>query len=252
MFKKIVLFIALVVWFGDAYCLNLDKMKVNFLSGDYKSAISEGERILSGADYLSQSEELYYILGLSYLKIGNYLRASDIFEIIIKEFKNSIFKDDALLALGDAYFLSGDYQKAGRFYQELIQSEPYTKLQAALYYRLSQIEIKRGNLKLAKEYLDKLKEDFPLSPEARADAQQLYSLSGLYYAVQVGSFINPANAKNLCRKLIDEGYEASIQEVAVNNSKAYRVRVGKFKLRPEAAQLEKQLSSQGYPTKIYP
>jgi len=54
-------------------------------------------------------DELYYLLSLSYLKDGNYLRASDIFEIILREFKGSRFKEDALLALGDTYFLRGDY-----------------------------------------------------------------------------------------------------------------------------------------------
>jgi cell division protein FtsN len=33
---------------------------------------------------------------------------------------------------------------------------------------------------------------------------------------------------------------------------SYRVRVGKFKLRDEALNLEKKLSHEGYPTKICP
>ena len=33
--------------YSNIYALNLDKVKVYFLSGDYKAAISEGEKILA-------------------------------------------------------------------------------------------------------------------------------------------------------------------------------------------------------------
>ena len=82
-----------------AYALDLDKLKAYFLSGDYKSAITEGERVLAKVEDSGPIDELYYILGLSYLKDGNYLRASDIFEIILNECKGSHFKDDAILRL---------------------------------------------------------------------------------------------------------------------------------------------------------
>ncbi|MBN1913662.1 MAG: hypothetical protein JW788_04610 [Candidatus Omnitrophica bacterium] len=51
---------------------------MKYLSGDYKAAISEGEKILAQAKDQDGLDELYYILALSYMKEGNYLRASDI------------------------------------------------------------------------------------------------------------------------------------------------------------------------------
>lgn len=252
MFKKIILSIALLILASNGYCLNIDKAKIYFLNGDYKSAIAEGEKVLT--KYTAHSpnlDGLYYILGLSYLKDGNYLRASDIFEIMLREFKNTPFQDEAKLGLGDTYFLKGDYNKAQGYYSELIKSNPRHKLKATLYYRLSQIGLRKGDTQAAKEYLDKLKTDFPFSLEINLN-KDLYALTDIYYTVQVGSFANFPNARNLCDKLISKGYDAYLQETDANNTKIYRVKVGRLKSRPEVAQLENKLSSEGYPTKILP
>jgi tetratricopeptide (TPR) repeat protein len=236
----------------NCYALDIDKVKVYFLNGDYKSAISDGEKVLTNYNTHSPNlDELYYILGLSYLKDGNYLRASDIFEIILGEFKDGPFKDEAKLSLGDTYFLKGDYDKAQGHYSDLINSNPRTKLKALLYYRISQIALKEGDTQQAKEYLDKLKIDFPSSLEIKLN-KDLYVFPDIYYTVQVGSFVNFTNARNLCDKLISKGYDAYLQEADTNSTKTYRVKAGRLKSRPEATQLENELSSEGYPTKIIP
>ncbi|MFH0913316.1 MAG: SPOR domain-containing protein [Candidatus Omnitrophota bacterium] len=252
MFKKIILLIILVTLAGNGYCLTFDKVKVCFLNGDYKSAISEGEKFLANCSSRSpQLDELYYILGLAYLKDGNYLRASDIFEIIIREFKDSVFQDEARLGLGDSYFLRGDYDNAQVRYKGLLSYNPRTKLAALVYYRLSQIGFKKGDTAGAKEYLDKLKNNFPANLELRLNSE-LSNLSDIYYTVQVGSFAKMTNARNLCDKLINKGYNAYVEEAEMNGSKTYRVKVGKLKSRPEAALLQDKLSGGGYPTKIIP
>ncbi len=237
---------------ADAIALNLDNLKIHFLNSDYKSAISEGEKVLAKSTAHSTGlDGLYYILGLSYLKDGNYLRASDIFEIILREFKDSPFKDEAKLSLGDTYFLKGDFDLAQGYYSKLINSNPRIKLKALLYYRLSQIAFKIGDTQQAEEYLDKLKTDFPSSPEIKLN-KDLYAFTDIYYTVQAGSFVNFSNARNLCDKLISKGYDAYLQETDTHSAKTYRVRVGRLKLRQEAIQLENKLSSEGYPTKIIP
>jgi tetratricopeptide (TPR) repeat protein len=241
----------LVIGNYNVYALDIDKVKVYFLNGDYKSAILEGEKILANTDSTPESDELYYVLGLCYLKDGNYLRASDIFEIIIKEFDDSAFKEEAKLGLGDTYFLRAYYDEAQIYYKELLGSNPKTKLKPAIYYRLSQALLKEGDTEGAKKYLDELKKDFPGNLEAGIN-NDLYSLTDIYYTVQVGSFTKPINAKNFCNKLINEGYDAYIEESGINEKKIYRLRVGKLKLRKEAEQLKNKLSSKGYPTKIFP
>lgn len=247
----------LVIGVSTAYALNLDKIKTHFLSGDYKSAVSEGEKILAACgSSVTGADELYYILGLSYLEEENFLRASDIFEIILREFKNSGFREEARLGLGDTYFLRSNFLKAEECYQELIRSYPYTKLKAQIYYRLSQIGFKKGDTQAGKEYLDKLRQSFPLNPELMLNKDLLSlknSVSDLYYTVQIGSFSKNSNAENLAQKLMKEGWPAYLEEAySQQGEKIYRLRVGKFRLRQEAQDLEKRLSAEGYPTKIFP
>lgn len=241
----------LVIGYSNAYALNLDKVKIYFLEGDYKGAIAEGERLIAKEPH---SDELYYMLGLSYLKDGNYLRACDIFEIILREFKNSDFRDEAKIGLGDAYFLREDYVKAKDYYQELIDSKPQSKFKAQIYYRLGQIQAKLGSAQQAKEYTDRLKQEFPLNLELRAnkDLCLFTDSDSVYYTVQVGVFLNFTNAKNLKERLLKKGYPAYIEEAAIGGKKSYRVRVGKTQARQEIVSLENKLSGEGYPVKICP
>lgn len=238
---------------NNAYALNLDKMKAYFISGDYKAAITEGEKVMAKTSSNSIGlDELYYILGLSYLKDGNYLRASDIFEIIIKEFKDTQFLEEAKVGLGDAYFLKGDYEKAGKEYKELLDQKKGLKLKPALYHRLSQCAAKTGDTQRAKDYLDKLKQEFPLNYESLGQEAEPIADNSFYYSVQVGAFSSNINANNLVNELIRKDYPAFIEEARSESGLVYKVRVGKIHLRQEAVELEKKLSGEGYSTKIFP
>lgn len=256
--KNTVHWLLCLAWFlicgagNNAYALDIDKMKGYFLSGDYKSAIIEGEKNLKNYNaHSSDLDEFYYFLALSYMKDGNYLRASDIFEIILNEFKGTSFKEEAQLGLGDTYFLKGDYSKARQYYSGLLDMNPHTRFKAQAYYRLSQASFKIGDTQAAKEYLDKLKNEFPSSPERNLE-KDLGSVSDIYYCVQIGSFANPGNANRLRDKIISKGYDAYVQEADLSGAKSYRVRVGRLKSRNEVVSLEGKLSQDGYPTRIIP
>lgn len=252
----LVLVILAVLSLNFAFALDIDKVKINFLNGDYKAAILEGEKLLAVEGHSPDMDELYYILGLSYLKDGNYLRASDIFEIILKEFNNSSFKEKARLGLGDIDFLKGNLDKAQSTYEELLGVTSDQELKAQLYYRLSEVAFKKDDGNKGKGYLARLKSEFPQNIETKLDkdlAVIVDSPSGLYYTVQVGCFSNGVNANSLIRKLIRQGYSAYIEEASSpGQDRMYRVRVGKLPTRQAASLLENKLSAEGYPTKIYP
>lgn len=250
------LLIFLMTGIINAYALNLEKIKVSFLSGDYKAAILEGEKALAVTrEHTRGLDELYYILALSYLKDGNILRASDIFEIILNEFKNSKFRDEAELGLGDTFFLRENYGSAQSCYEKLLKLKPGTKLKAQAYYRLSRVAFKKGDTKTAEDYLEKIKREFPASLELTLEKElcpQIDSPQGFFYSVQVGSFSREANAVNLRNKLVAGGHNAFIEEADISGSKSYRVKAGKLKARGDAVALAEKLSSQGYPAKICP
>jgi len=250
---KLILVISWILIAQEAYCLDLNSMKTNMLLGDYKGAIAEGEKLIAKNPH---SDELYYFLGLCYLKDANYLRASDIFEVIIKEFSGSKFKEGASLGLADTYFLRGDFAKARQAYQKIIKNNPNTKLKPQVYYRLSQIGFKEGDSALGKDYLARLREVYPLAPEVKLGQDTCpveRNTSNFYYSVQIGSFSNSLNAQNLIQKLLSSGYPSYIEEsLALAGVKTYRVKVGKLQSRQEAEALNKKLTQEGYPTKICP
>jgi tetratricopeptide (TPR) repeat protein len=233
-----------------SFALNLDKLKTSFLNAEYDEAIKEGENILSRQGYSRDMDELYYLLGLSYLKVGNFLRASDIFEIILREFKESGFKAEAQLGLGDTFFLRGDFTAAEQQYQEILDNFPEANLKAALYFRLSQIAVKKGDAQQARSYSERLKQECPLSLEVRIDKDIV--LADFFYTVQVGSFSKSLNAQSLVRKLKNKGYAAYLEEFESAKKMNFRVRVGKVNSRKEAEALAKKLALEGYPTKIFP
>ena len=249
-----------------AYASNPESLRRYFIQGDYKACIQEGEKILASAGKDGvKNDELYYLLGMSYLKEKDPLSASKNFKIILNEFRKSRFKEIAQVGLGDSYFMRGDYTLAAFQYQELIKSNPRTKLKPGIYYRLSQIGVKTGNKEQESDYLAKLKKEFPLSPEAREN-KELFPLHvqmqtdeksvplqpSLNYTVQVGAFSSEDNAKKLAAKLTGKGYTVFLAEAVSGSNRIFKVRVGNFKNQREAREAEKKLQKEGYPTKIIP
>ena len=239
----------------SAYALDLDKVKKHLLEGDYKQAILEGEKLMAKYNHSKGVDELYCILGLSYLKDGNLLRASDIFEIVLNEFKDSQFRDEAKLGLADTYFLREDFVRARDIYQELLDSGRAPSLKPVLYYRLSQVGFKTGDMVQGKIFEDRLASEYPLNLESKINKDICFlpdSASRPFYTVQVGAFSNAANARNLMQKLIQKDYPAYIEEVVSSGKTSYRVRVGKLGTREEVVSLERKLIHEGNPTKICP
>lgn len=240
----------------NVFALNLDKIKEYFISGDYKAAISEGEKILADTGNTSSAlDELYYFLGLSYMKTSNYLRAADIFEIIGSEFKKSPLRGETTLALGDTFFLRGDYDKAEKKYQDLLANNQAIRLRPAVYYRLSRCAAKLSKPQAEQGYLVKLKQEFPLNLESRVENEKCAITaidSNSEYTVQVGYFSNNTNAGNLFSELTKKGYPAYIEKNDISGKQVYRVKVGQSVARREAEALETKLSKDGYSTKICP
>lgn len=220
-FYSAVFFLYLIFGFTkDAHCLNIETVKVYYLSGDYKEAIKEGEGLIARDKY---SSELRYLLGLSYLKEGDYQRSAENFKIVINNFKEVRFKEEARLGLADTYLLRGDSDNARRLYQELIKENPKTKFKEHIYSRLNDIDSKKSD---SREFVP----------------------DNSFYSVQVGSFSNIKNARRLNQKLINKGYPAYIE----NSGSVYRVKVGRLKTRSQAEGLSRKLSAKGYSTKICP
>jgi len=254
--KKNDLFFVFLIFFiipAIARAADLDELKVDFLRGNYRRVIFETQAQVDRTD-TAGAEELNYILGLSYLKEGKLEQAQDCFKRILGASSNK-FKALASLGLADAYLTAGRFGEAQDIYAKLITDDSNSSQKAAILYRLSQLEFKKGNIQQGNDYLFKLRRDFPLSPELRLD-KGLSLITPLVspvkdtgeYSVQVGFFTNSSNANNLKNKLLAGNYPAYLED----SGAGYRVRVGRFKSQKEASDLEGKLSKEGFQTKICP
>lgn len=240
----------LLVAVNQSQALNLDKAKEYFLKGDYQGCIKECEGILAQGEYSKVLDEMYFLLGLSYLKEQDFLRSYDVFHIIISEFEHSRYKEQALLGQADIDFLKSNYYVALVKYQQAFKLCTNNEHKPAIYLRLVKANLKNGYWQDARLYTEKLKNEYPLSLETFLAKSLLPE--DFYFTVQVGAFSKKKNADKLRKELIKEGYSAFIQDTDSQLGKFYRVRVGKLHDFNDAIQLEAELKAAGYPTKIYP
>jgi tetratricopeptide (TPR) repeat protein len=201
--------------------------------------------------HFSNTDELNYLLGLSYLKELEPEQSRECFKRILKN-PSSRFAKEADLGLADTYLVSGKLDQAAEMYNRLISSNPGSQ-EPAILYRLSQLEYRRGNRQKAGEYLSRLKNDFPLSPELKAEKEIAVMRSSpvarsAEYFIQAGFFSSRSNADNLKNKLLGRGYPAYVEDCKTG----YRVKVGKFSSENEAAETGSRLSREGFEIKICP
>lgn len=251
--QKIRLIIVFLVFFvlpDICRASDLESVKIDFLQGNYRRVIFEGQAQLSQINS-SNADELNYILGLSYFQESKLDLAQDCFWRILSK-PSSKFKDQASLALADTYLVSGQFQKAEDGYSSLINDGSSHNLKSAILYRLSQLEFKKGASQQGNDYWFKLKKDFPLSPELRSAKGFVFLKTPATetgeYSIQLGFFTSSANANNFKDTLLHKNYPAYVESYGAG----FKVKVGKFKLLKEALDLENKLSGEGFQTKICP
>jgi tetratricopeptide (TPR) repeat protein len=262
--------------------MDIASVKERFFKKDYSGCIREGKKLLPGAGRNKRNlDELYYLMGLCYLKTEDYEAGLSSFKKIKEDFAKSRFREDSQLGAGDCYFAKGDFALAAHEYKQLLADYPQTKLKPAVYYRLSQLGERSGDSQQQREYSEKLKREFPKSPESGLTVKlfpdtrmaQVESLKTILpddrpsqvervsvvkpdiegiYCVQVGAFSKELNARNLAQKLKDKSYPAYVESATLKDRVIYKVRIGKFENRSQARKMEIELSGLGYPTKIYP
>ena len=245
-------FFVLILFALPAICwaANLDALKVDFLRGNYRRVILEAMAQAGGFN-IQGTDELNYLLGLSYLKEERLEQAQDCFRRILSN-PASRLKEQASLASADTYLIKRQFKEAEDIYNTLLENNPHTVLKPAILFRLSQSAYRRGDQQKSDEYSIRLKRDFPLSlelipgkgmPESQASLSRPGDLS-----VQVGFFTKSSNAVNFKNKLAALGYPAFVE----GSKEGYRVKVGRFKTQTETLDAERKLSSEGFPTKLCP
>jgi len=248
-----------------------------FLEGRYDNVVQESNMMISSGHM--RSSELYYIKGLSELKLNRFDDARASFEHIISRYSSSTRAFDAYIGMGDAYMLESKLNEALAIYNKVLEKYPKGKNIAVAYYRLADCYGKLGLEDKASFYLNKAKASAPLSFErTQQPSTPIRSHSNIevknvkpatenkeptvnpvqiprtessgYISIQVGCFKNRKNAERLSKKLTKEGYDSYVELPAGSGDRLYRVKIGKFKTETEAENTAFKLRRQGYTTKI--
>lgn len=227
-----------------------------FMQGRYDSAIRESERLIGARS--SERDEVYYIKGLSELKMDKFTEARESFETILSKYPGSRRTAETYIGIGDSYFLEGSMEPAIKSYEEVLSRFPDDKNVVSVYYKLGNSYKNRGYVDKSEYYYDKVRNLYPLSFEARMISGGPYRNinvrtdvpGGEVFSVQVGSFKNRANAERMARKLYNSGYDSFMEISPGARGNLYRVKVGKYKSKKEADAVAVRLRNQGYSTKV--
>lgn len=226
-----------------------------YLKGDYKSCVNICESITRFYKNPAKLDSIYYLEGLSYLKLKNFSKARIAFDKILDGNPTSSFAGDSILGVADSFFCEGDFENAASLYGRITQNSGLSRLHSISYYRLAKIAEKLKKENEAAAFLEKLKKDYPLSLEAQSlnDACAISPPGeGENNLVQVGSFKVKKNAEKLCDRLNDTGYDAYIDKVDRGGSVFYKVIVKPFGSKEELEKTVTSLKKEGYPARVCP
>ncbi len=233
------------------YAATLDLAKMHFLQDDYPSAIQDCQGIVQTGLKNTDTAEAYYLMGLSYLKINEPAKAASSFQDGLSQNPDEELKEKIDLAVGETYFLDNQIQPAYEQFKKILSSNPKTSFAPTLYFHLANCGLKLGLWDDARSYLNKINQEYPLSLEAPF-ATDILKNGEFYFTIQIGSFINEKNARELYENLKSKGYDAYLSQFERGGSVYHRVRVGKFNLPNEVLAEEEKLKNDGFPTHLWP
>jgi len=240
--KHVSVIIAITLFQIAAFAFTVDDVYKDYLNDDCEAALLKAKK-------LKEDDNTLYVLGLIYLKIGNYPQARDYFKKLQNNFSHSELYQQSLIKFADSYFMEEDFQKAKKSYEQIIEKYPLCNYNSMLYLRLAQIANKEGNWAEKKKYINLIKEKHPQCNEARFI--DTLDTDCNFFTVQIGAFSNKKNAYALMRE-VSRDIQAYIVEDKDDEFILYKVRVGKFKDRQAAVRLSIKLLKKGYPARIYP
>jgi len=225
-----------------AWASSITDVHKEYLFGNYEEAIKI-------AKDLRESDETLYYLGLSYIKIADYLRARTSLRRLVRRFSDSLFYVPGMIKIADTYFLEKDYLKAEELYLEIEQRSSSDDFMPAVLLRLAQIASRQGKWDEKTKYIKRIKSKYPKASEMKF--VKVLEVLGDFFTIQVGAFSVRKNALLLVEELKDD-YSPYIVKEKKGNYLLYKVRVGRFKNRYDVQKVSSKLLNEGYPARIYP
>ncbi|KPJ87256.1 MAG: hypothetical protein AMS17_09080 [Spirochaetes bacterium DG_61] len=218
--------------------------------GDYATVKEESNRSLEcivhhvtyGKEQLALRN--YLLIAKAMLADGEYEKVKELLMRVYGTAPSDLQKQEALLLLGDTFSAAGDSSSAYGVYKKYLSTYPSSLLSL-------EAKEKAADTGLGTEISDPpeitgiydeslLRGDYSIGTAVKVTPP------GEHYFVQLGSFSDLRNADGLVRILQDKGYRAFSQKAVVEGQTVYRVRIGGYSTREEAALLIEELERRGH------
>jgi tetratricopeptide (TPR) repeat protein len=236
---------------GLAQASSLSDIEMAVMDKNYKEARVLSSKLLKASPDREERIEAEYYLGLSQLRLGQYAEARKAFIIVMQSASTSDLYEKAALGMVESLYMSGFYKDALKEGQKLLRKGPNSPSKSLIYLKIARTHLKLMQWQKAKDYLQKIVNEFPQSFEAPIAKGLLEEKE--FFTVQVGAFLDQAKAVMLMEELKSKDqYAYVVETTSTDGKKFYRVRVGQMTSLSQAQALESQLGRQGYPTLIYP
>lgn len=162
-----------------------------FQRGDYENAIGEFRQYLRVTNSEELMPEAYSNLAESYRQTGQVDQAIETYRTIVNEFPESEIASSALTSLGMLNYEKGAYAESHANYAELFESSPRFRQEAL---------VGMGNASLAREQIEKAKEEFESALEINSNSESAKAGLGKV-ALEQGNF---EEAEEFLRPIAEE------------------------------------------------
>ena len=253
-FKKDYLFFCVMSFIFLMTCsvhAALPEIETAVMNKDYAKVRTLASSIMKDSNDPAERTEAQYYYGLAQLRLGQYADARSAFQNVMDAHPLADSYDKAALSLTEGFYMAGQYTDALQAAEQLLKKSPHSSFLSLIYFKIAGADLKLMRWEDAHEFLNKIINEFPKSPEAPIARQLLEERQ--YFAVQVGSFLDKGRAMTLLDDLKGSGQYAYVVETTGSDRQTYyRVRVGQMSSLNQAEDLKKRLDKLGYPTLIYP
>ena len=228
----------------------IEDINIMFLKEDYRGLTESANNNLGKLRLTRQEKkEILYLMGLSYIKTGDFSKARKAFGDILDK-KGDELRQDAYIGIADSYFIEKNYDKAIKSYESILNMYPKSDRLSSVYYNLAGCYKAKNNNSKANLYLDKVKKGYDTSFESGKAEYLPTKTTTRYYIVQLGAFKRLKNAKKLVKSLARKKYDSYVQKIEKDGRTYYRVRCGKFSNEYYAKRLVRRLRKNRFSAKI--
>lgn len=219
-----------------------------FIQGKYGAVVDQAEAMLRSGS--SRRDDVYYLKGLSELKLGRFKDARQSLGCASSGSSVSRRAFEAYLGIGDSYMLEGNLNAASGVYEGMLKDFSGNNNIKVVYARLARCYEGLGAADKARMYKDLAGGSVAQISAVQVNSPVRVMSVDASFSIQVGSFKSKKNAGNLARQLQSRGYEARVVMPVSADDMLFRVRVGSFATRVEAESAAGRLRDAGYSTKI--